>query len=121
MNMGSVPEYGYNSGVMLMDLAAMRRKERMYQRLDRFLREDEARRYHCPDQTAINRFFAGMIEEIGREWNYPPTQGAKDAKMKEAKIWHWYNGSTKPRRINGDDLGVSFVDWNLVLEETNRT
>lgn len=116
MNMGSVPEFGYNSGVMVMDLAAMRREERMYQRLDRFLREDGAAGYHCPDQTAINRFFAGKICPIGREWNFPPTPGANDPKMGEAKIWHWYNGTRKPYRLKADDAGVSLVEWNLMLE-----
>ena len=114
MDMGSVPEYGYNSGVILMDLEKMRSEQGMYKRLEEFMRAN-TRGFHCPDQTTINRFFAGRIAEIGREWNYPPSQGASDPAMKTAKIWHFYNGNTKPYRIAGDDFGRGLVEWNNQL------
>lgn len=115
MNVGSVPEYGYNSGVMVMDLAAMREDKSLYQRLDKFMREN-TRGFLCPDQTTINRFFAGKIADIGREWNYPPTQGASDPAMQTAKLLHFYNGGTKPYRIAGDDAGRALVEWNNQLQ-----
>ena len=114
MNMGSVPEYGYNSGVMLMDLKAMREEPDLYKRLGEFMAKN-TRSFYCPDQTTINRFFAGRIFEIGREWNYPPTPGCADPAMGTAKIWHFYNGHQKPYRIAGDDAGRALVEWNNVL------
>lgn len=115
MDMGSVPEYGFNSGVMLMDLAAMRADKTLYVRLDAFLKK-HARSFFCPDQTTINRFFAGKIVEIGREWNFPPTPGVSDPALATAKIWHFYNGVQKPRRIAADDAGRALLEWNAVLE-----
>lgn len=116
MNVGSVPEYGYNSGVMLMDLKAMREDNTLYQRLGEFMAQ-YTRSFHCPDQTTINRFFADRIEEIGREWNYPPTPGAADPAMLTAKLWHFYNGHQKPYRIAADDFGRALVAWNNLLTE----
>ena len=114
MDMGSVPEYGYNSGVMLMDLKAMREEPDLYKRLGEFMAKN-TRGFYCPDQTTINRFFAGRIFEIGREWNYPPTPGCADPAMGTAKIWHFYNGHQKPYRIAGDDAGRALVEWNNML------
>ena len=115
MNMGSVPEYGYNSGVMVMDLAAMREDKTLYQRLDAFMKAN-TRGFYCPDQTTINRFFAGKIADIPREWNYPPTPGAADPAMGKAKLWHFYNGHQKPYRIASDDAGRALVEWNNQLQ-----
>ena len=115
MNIGSVPEYGFNSGVMLMNLAAMRADKALYINLDAFLKK-HARTFFLPDQTTINRFFAGRIFEIGREWNFPPTQGASDPALASARIWHFYNGGEKPRRIAADDAGRALLEWNAVLE-----
>jgi lipopolysaccharide biosynthesis glycosyltransferase len=114
MNMGSVPEYGYNSGVMLMDLKAMRADESLYPRLGKFM-EEHAREYKCPDQTVINRFFVGKIKDIAREWNFPPSPGVADPALKKARIWHFYNGNQKPYRLAGDDFGRALVDWNNLL------
>ncbi len=116
MNMGSVPEYGYNSGVMVMDLAAMRADKTLYQRLGEFMAKN-TRGFYCPDQTTINRFFAGKIADIGREWNYPPTPGAADPEMMKARLWHFYNGTQKPYRIAADDFGRALVLWNNLLAE----
>lgn len=114
MNMGSVPEYGYNSGVMLMDLQAMRADTTLYDRLEKFMRAG-AISFMCPDQTVINRFFSDKIVEIGREWNYPPTQAVSDPALVSARIWHFYNGRQKPCRIDGDDFGKALIVWNRVL------
>lgn len=115
MNPGSVPEYGFNSGVMLMDLKAMREEKDLYKRLGEFMAKN-TRSFYCPDQTTINRFFADRIAEIGREWNFPPTPGCADPATWQARIWHFYNGSQKPYRIAGDDWGRALVAWNKVLE-----
>lgn len=114
MNMGSVPEYGYNSGVMVMDLSAMREDKDLYQRLGKFMAEN-TRGFYCPDQTTINRFFAGKIADIPREWNYPPTPGCADPAMGKAKLWHFYNGHQKPHRLDGDDAGRALLIWNNEL------
>lgn len=119
MNMGSVPEYGYNSGVMLMDLKAMRADETLYSRLGEFMAKN-TRGFYCPDQTTINRFFADKIADIGREWNYPPTPGCADPDMAKAKLWHFYNGQQKPHRIAGDDFGRALVMWNNVLTQQEK-
>ena len=114
MNMGTVPEYGYNSGVMLMDLAKMRSDKDMWVRLADFLNK-EAKTFFCPDQTAINRFFKDEIHPIDRIWNYPPTPGSNDLQgMNSAAIWHFYEGG-KPHRIDGDDFGRACLAWNQVL------
>lgn len=114
MNLGSVPEYGYNSGVMLMDLKAMREEKDLYKRLGEFMAK-YTRSFYCPDQTTINRFFADKIADIDREWNYPPTPGAADPAMFKAKLWHFYNGNQKPYRIAADDAGRALVEWNNML------
>ena len=114
MNLGSVPEYGYNSGVMLMDLKAMREDKELYKRLGEFMAK-HTRSFYCPDQTTINRFFSDKIADIGREWNYPPTPGAADPAMFKAKLWHFYNGHQKPYRIAADDAGRALVEWNNML------
>ena len=111
MNWGTVEEYGYNSGVILMDLKAMRGDKGLFDRLNAFL-EANARKFYCPDQTAINRFFKDRILPIGREWNFPPTPGQNDPGTANAAIWHWYNGQQKPRRLFGDDYGRSLLEWN---------
>ena len=113
MNMGVTPEYGYNSGVILMDLAAMRAEPDLERRLVAFL-DAEARSFFLPDQTALNRFFAGRIADIGRGWNFPPVPGASDPALRDAAIWHFYAGA-KPSRLSADDAGRSLVDWNKAL------
>lgn len=117
MNMGVTPEYGYNSGVILMDLDALRAEPDLEPRLLDFL-EREARSFFLPDQTTFNRFFAGRIADIGRGWNFPPVPGASDPALREAFVWHFYAGS-KPSRLSADDVGRTLVDWNraLVLAE----
>lgn len=120
MNMGTVPEYGYNSGVMLMDLAKMRSDKEMWARLADFLNK-EAKTFFCPDQTAINRFFKDEILPIDRAWNYPPTPGNNDIQgMNTAAIWHFYEGG-KPHRIDGDDFGRACLFWNSVLHKAEET
>ena len=119
MNMGTVPEYGYNSGVMLMDLAKMRSDPEMWQRLSAFLNK-EAKTFFCPDQTAINRFFADEICPVDRIWNYPPMPGMTDLEgMSNAAIWHFYEGG-KPRRLDSDDFGRACLLWNQFLNAASK-
>lgn len=115
MVQGSVYEYGLNSGVVLMDCAAIRAEEGLYGRLREFL-AGNARKFYCPDQTAINEFFEGRIRELGPEWNYPPSPGGQDARgTAGAAIWHFYNGGFKPRRLAVDDCGRAYEAWLAAL------
>lgn len=114
MVMGSIPEYGFNSGMILMDLKAFRDDKELYKDLSKFMAEN-ARRFFCPDQTVINRFFLGRIKELGREWNYPPNQGLIDSFMPHARILHFYNGTQKPYNVYADDFGKCLMEWNDVL------
>ena len=119
MNMGTVPEYGYNSGVMLMDLAKMRSDKEMWSRLADFL-DKEAKTFFCPDQTSINRFFKDEIHPIDRIWNYPPKPGEQNTKSaNEAAIWHFYEGG-KPHRLDGDEFGAACLFWNTVLHKAEE-
>lgn len=111
-----IPEYGYNSGVMLLDCEAMRKETELWQRLGAFM-EQEAKTYYLPDQTAINRFFAGKIKVIDKSWNWPPRPAKQDAKMKEAAVIHYYV-SKKPVRF--DDDMTSKVMWNAVLAKAEE-
>ena len=112
MNFGIVPEYGYNSGVILMDLKGMRERAGLYADLEKFMRENSAG-FKLPDQTTLNRFFKDDIAEIGRGWNFPPTPGVRDPMCGKAAIWHFYN-SNKPGKIDVDDAGHALVEWNNV-------
>lgn len=114
MVMGSIAEYGYNSGVMLMDLEAMRSDGSVYGKLEKFMAEN-ARKFYCPDQTVINKFFEGRIKEFGQEWNYPPNQGVVDQFMPKAKVLHFYNGTQKPYNLYADDFGRCLDEWNRIL------
>jgi lipopolysaccharide biosynthesis glycosyltransferase len=106
-----VPEYGHNSGCMLMDCEAMRNDNDMWHRLGAFL-EKEAKTYYLPDQTAINRFFADKIKTIDKGWCWPPRPGVQEPGMKDAPILHFYV-TKKPTRF--DDDMTSKVMWNAVL------
>lgn len=115
MNMGLTPEYGYNSGVILMDLKRMREKTD-WQKLLGFM-EREAASFYCPDQTVINRFFVDEIKPIGRKFNYAPIAGARDREgMTGAVVWHWYNGHCKPQAMGREDVGISHLAWQGALD-----
>lgn len=122
MVMGIVPEYGYNSGVILMDCKKIRETENLYRDLESHMKQF-ARTYKLPDQTVINRFFGnnlGQIETIpGIEWNYPPMprEIGSDRKMmmEKAKIWHFYNQFAKPIRY--DDQDLARFEWQKILEK----
>ena len=68
MAMGSVPEYGYNSGVMLMDLRKVDVAHN-WKSLCEHMRKYAAT-YMLPDQTVINRYYAGQIFELPKKFNY---------------------------------------------------
>lgn len=119
MNRGPTYEYGYNSGVILMDLSKMKSDETLYTRLGEFMKEN-ALKYNMPDQTLINEFFRGDIHEIGREWNFPPEMYVKDPVMKKAGILHFYAGKDKPYNMCRDDYSRSFIMWNNVYSKAMK-
>lgn len=112
---GVVPEYGFYSGTIVMDLKKMRSKDNVVVRFLDYASK-EAYRFFLPDQTAMNRFFAGSIKRIDSKWIFPPTPGENNNKMWDAPIWHFYNGQ-KPYRINVDDAGKALVLWNNELAD----
>ena len=117
MNFGCVPEYGFNSGVMVMDLNKVRSTEGIWEKLEAFMRQ-YAKEFFLPDQTVINRFFAPEITPIDRKWNYCPTPGNMDIRGADAAaIWHFYNQQQKPTRF--DEVGQTLVAWNNVLLNTD--
>lgn len=117
--MGVVPEYGYNSGVILMDLSRIRSLPDVWARLRDHM-EKYAKTYFLPDQTVINRFFAGEIAELPQAWNFPPTPGNRDPAAARAAVWHFYNQQIKPYRIGNDDVGATLLEWNRVLTSGPR-
>ena len=113
--LGVVPEYGFYSGTILMDLKGMRDGEKSYKNFFAYARR-EAYKFYLPDQTAMNRFFYGKIQQSDSGWMFPPTPGKRDPMMERAQIWHFYNGP-KPARINRDDAGAALIQWNNVLAD----
>jgi len=117
MVMGVVPEYGYNSGVILFDLKKIRSMPNVKDELIDHLRKYSIR-YFLPDQTTINRFYANQITDLDFKYNYPPapgTLGSDLINLGNAVIWHFYNQSTKPFVF--DDQGISLVEWNKYISE----
>lgn len=113
--LGVVPEYGFYSGTILMDLKGMRNGDKSYKNFFAYARQ-EAYKFYLPDQTAMNRFFYGKIQQIDSGWIYPPTRGRRDPAMEKAQIWHFYNGP-KPVRLNSDDAGSALIQWNNMLAD----
>jgi len=117
---GTVYEYGFYTGLMVMDCDAMRKsgqEEDLWVRLGDFL-EQNSKKYMLPDQTSVNEFFKGSITELDRKWCYPPTPGKSDKEgMNSAAIWHFYEGG-KPTRLGTDDFSRGCLKWNSVLAES---
>ena len=113
--LGVVPEYGFYSGTILMDLEGMRSGEKSCEEFFKYAAR-EAYRFYLPDQTSMNRFFYGKIQQIDSDWIFPPTAGKRDPAMESARMWHFYNGP-KPYRINRDDAGAALIQWNNVLAD----
>lgn len=114
--MGIVPEYGFNSGVIVFDFAEMRKDADLYKRLCEFMQKN-ARNFLLPDQTVINRFFANDICPLPFIYNYPPCpaqMGTDLVNLNKAVVWHFYNQSVKPFRF--DDQGRALVVWNAELD-----
>ena len=111
---GTVPEYGFYSGLMVIDCKAIReenKKNGLYGKLAEHL-DKYAHTYFLPDQTTINRFFVGRIKEVDRTWCIPPRPGFNDRKMlADAAIWHFYEGG-KPKRLDADEFGEACLEWN---------
>ena len=117
MVMGVVPEYGYNSGVILFDLDKIRSIPNIQEKLIDHLKK-YAINYFLPDQTTINRFYAGKITNLEFKYNYPPAPGnlGRDLKnLQNAVIWHFYNQQIKP--VIFDDQGLSLVEWNSYISQ----
>ena len=118
MVMGCIPEYGYNSGVILMDLKKLR-DDNKWDKLNEHLAK-YARTYFLPDQTVINRFYKDDIFELPLTYNYPPNMdrpALKDDDCSKAIIWHFYNGGTKPVQFTQADWCK--VEWNNLLNEAS--
>ena len=118
MNMGVVPEYGFNSGVILMDLKALREDKDLYVNLDKFMRQFSLD-FFLPDQTTINRFFKDKIFPIDRKYNFPPSTGLNDPNAEKAVVFHFYNNGTKPIRFKTDDAGRTLMLWNEILRSAD--
>ena len=69
---GIVPEYGFYSGTIVINCEGFRKQREL---IDQFLAyaQQDAWRFYLPDQTAMNRFFAGRIKRIDSAWIFPPT------------------------------------------------
>lgn len=118
MVMGCIPEYGYNSGVILMNLKKLR-DDNKWDKLNEHLAK-YARTYFLPDQTVINRFYKDDIFELPLKYNYPPNMdrpALKDDDCSKAVIWHFYNGGTKPVQFTQADWCK--VEWNNLLNEAS--
>jgi lipopolysaccharide biosynthesis glycosyltransferase len=119
MVMGCIPEYGYNSGVILQNLKKIR-EDNKWEGLNEHLRK-YARSYMLPDQTVINRFYKNDIFELPLKWNYPPfgdRQAIKNDECSKSVIWHFYNGGSKPYAFTQMDWCK--VEWNKMLLEANN-
>lgn len=117
--MGCIPEYGYNSGVILMDLEKIR-SDNKWDALNDHLK-NYAITYFLPDQTVINRFYKDDIKELPLKFNYPPyTNIPRNANgnCNSAIIWHFYNGGTKPYAFGEADW--TKVEWNQALAELTQ-
>lgn len=116
--LGVVPEYGFYSGTIVMDLKGMRSGDKSWDKFFAYARK-EAYKFFLPDQTAMNRFFYGKIQQIASDWIFPPTPGKRDPEMNKARMWHFYNGP-KPVRINCDDAGSALIQWNNMLADAEE-
>ena len=115
MCQGKIPEYGFNSGVILMDLDKLRKNYDLFQKLAVFV-EKNGPTFFYPDQTTINRFFKDDIYELDKKYNYQPI----DMGMQNAVIWHWSEVDQKPRRKDKSFLSESFSVWNKILSESEK-
>ena len=119
MAMGCIPEYGFNSGVLVIDCEMMREHEQEEYNTMCARADKEAVRYFLPDQTLMNRHFAGRIAVLPPAWNFPPKAGAKPTmEAAHASIWHFYNGGTKPLREPLDEFTAALHEWRGLLEYT---
>jgi lipopolysaccharide biosynthesis glycosyltransferase len=113
-----IPEYGCNSGVMLIDCAMMRKcgENGMWSELSKFL-EGNARSFYLPDQTAINRFWGDCIMPIPGKWCYAPRRGRHERERCGAAILHFYVEGA-PRRE--DDAASAGRIWNDFLKRAEE-
>lgn len=114
----AVPEYGFNSGIILMDCATMRKcgENGMWDELSKYLGAN-ACSFYLPDQTAINRFWSDCIFPIPRKWCYAPRKGRSELDRCGAAILHFYV-SEKPKRE--DDVSRAEHVWNEFLNRAEE-
>ena len=116
---GIVPEYGFYSGTIILNLDGFRKeKTHTVEAFGKYC-EVESSKFYLPDQTAMNRFFVGKIFEISDSWIFPPTPGEHKKELKNCKMWHFYN-PPKPTRIDSDDSGTALLAWNTMLNAAER-
>lgn len=86
--MGVADELGYNSGCLLLDLDGLRRIVD-WTALEA-LAALKLRRFRFPDQTLLNRYFAGRIAELPQKWQASPRRGAHPSELDGAGILHYF-------------------------------
>jgi len=122
MVMGHTIEYGYNSGVILMNCKRMREREGLWDQLDEFMTE-HSKTFFLPDQTTINKFFANDIFELPLKYNYPPKPASSNVASSEndvsdAVIWHFYFPGPKQHRL--DEYERCNLLWNSCLQKCEQ-
>lgn len=124
MARGHTFEYGFSSGVMLMDLARMRKDKEMWSALETHMRK-WAKLYYLPDQTVINQFFKDYIHEVPVKWNYPPKRGpgSPPGELEDAAIWHWYFPGQKWHRPDEMERcnAIWFGNLEMACAEMSKT
>lgn len=115
MVMSPTWEYGYNSGVILMDLKKMRSDDQMWLDLDEFM-EKNALKFFFPDQTVINQFWKDEIKELPEKYNHLPKPEIRPFEgTDEAVIWHFFAGAPKQHRMS--ELEHCNAIWNTLIME----
>ena len=113
MVMSPTWEYGYNSGVILMDLKKMRSNDQMWLDLDEFM-EKNALKFFFPDQTVINQFWKDDIKELPEKYNHLPKPEVRPSEgTNEAVIWHFFAGAPKQHRLS--ELEHCNAIWNTLI------
>lgn len=113
MVMSPTWEYGYNSGVILMDLKKMRSDDQMWLDLDEFM-EKNALKFFFPDQTVINQFWKDDIKELPEKYNHLPKPEVRPSEeTNEAVIWHFFAGAPKQHRLS--ELEHCNAIWNTLI------
>ena len=99
------PEHYFNSGLILMDLKAIRSSGlELLKTACAHAGED----FLLPDQDLMNLYLSEKILPVAQAWNYP----IRHLKMPEAKIYHYIG---KPWHNSSADVEKAFY-WNALKE-----